>query len=353
MDPDTYVFAEMPSQYATVWPTSYFVGYLFDEFFPIDKPNAAFTFNVYRNESKKSFEGPLISVVLSSHRISLQDDNSSLVVYELGQSSDQAETSPLSNFFRGVDPTQNASVAFEHCSMFIDPAVDDRNMMSTDSYVAALESVEQVLDDLERSANAIEPGLAGVEVSSTNQSILATFSRVWQVKDSEKRIQGDPDSSASLRSAADTVRATVHLIRQCKDSSNGCDDRALAASVSNILLTTVPVIGAAFPPVGIGVSLISSIGHLLSSLAYDLRMASNKGVFPSFIQGFVNTKFETFDLFFDTDLRKLFRDIWLIDLDNFIRHSGSIGYIIKKMGPDGQASVDKEVSFSNAKRIFE
>jgi hypothetical protein len=353
MDPDTYVFAEMPSQYATVWPTSYFVGYLFDEFFPIEKPNAAFTFNVYRNESEKSFEGPLISVVLSSHHMSLQEDNSSLVVYELGQSSDQAETSPLSNFFRGVDPIQNASVTFEHCSMFIDPAVDDRNMMSTESYVAALESVDQVLDDLEKSANAIEQGLAGVQVSSANQSMLETFSRVWQVKNSEKRIQGDPDSSASLKSAADTLRATANLIRQCKDSSNGCDNRDLAASVSNILLTTAPVIGAAFSPVGVGVSLISSIGHLLSILAYDLQMQSNKGLLPSLIQEFVIMKFKTFDLIFDTDLRRLFTDFWLMDLDNVIRHSGSIGYIIKRMGPDCQASVDKEVRLSDANRDLE
>jgi len=354
MDPDTYVFAEMPSQYATVWPTSYFVGYLFDEFFPIEKPNAAFTFNVYQNESEKSFEGPLISIVLSSHQIRIQEDNSSLVIYELGQSSDQAETSPLSNFFRGVDPMGNASITFEHCSIFIDPAVDelDRNVSSTDSYVAALKSVDQVLRDLERSANAIEQGPSGAQVSSTNQGMLDTFTRVWQVKDSERKIQGDPDSSASLRSAADTLRATVNLIRECKDSSNGCDKRALSDSVSNVLLTTAPVIGAAFSPMGMGVSLVSSIGYLLPSLAYDLRMTSTTGLFPSAIQEVVNIKFQTFSLTLDTDLTTLFKDFWQMDLDNFMRHSGSIGYIMKKMGTDGQASVDQEVRSSDAKIDF-
>src|SRR6056297_353449 len=156
MDADTYVFTEVPLQGANVWPTSYFVGYLFDEFFPVEKPNAAFTFNVYNNQSEKTFEGPLISVLLSSHQYILQDDSSSLVVYELAQSSEQEATAPLSRFFRGVDPLGNASVMYEHCSLFIDPAAGN----DLDSYYSAAESVNDTLDALNSAAEAVENGPA-------------------------------------------------------------------------------------------------------------------------------------------------------------------------------------------------
>jgi len=111
MDADTYVFTEMPLQRATVWPTSYFVGYLFDEFFPVEKPNAAFTFNVYNNQSETTFEGFLMSVILSSHEVVPKKDTSTLVIYERGQSTRRRSSA----FTTMPQQTSRASRASEGC----------------------------------------------------------------------------------------------------------------------------------------------------------------------------------------------------------------------------------------------
>jgi hypothetical protein len=356
MDVDTYVFAEMPSQYATAWPTSYFVGYLFDELFPTTKPNAAFTFNVYQNQSEKAFEGPLISVLMSSHQINIQEDNSTVVVYGLTQSSEQRETSPVSHFFRGVDPTGNASVTFEHCSIFIDPAQDDNNLNSVDSYVAPLASVDEVLAMLEKSAQILEETSESDQISSS----LDLYARRWGVKDAERGeaiILQDTsglsksDRASLIRSSAETIRGTGKLVKQCKDSS-GCDRNQIISSVSDILLTAGPIVATVFPPAGIGLTIIGGIGSLFSTMNYAPAIANPTGappqqapppISPSVIEDAVQKALSSFTASLDTETVKTFSDFQGRELDDYVTFAGSLGYIRETKGTEAQSFIDKQV----------
>ena len=186
MDVDTYVFSDRPYTSASTLPTSYFVGYLFQKYFASGLPNAAFTFNVFQNQSEATFEGPLISVLLTSENIVLQDSNKTQVEYELGQSPEQEAVTALSAFFPGVDPNGNASVTFEFCSVFID----------NDDYPSiVVESVSNILSvtrNLDLSAAIIEKGPP--PGPSPSPSALRQYTRIWQYKDGEGKKSGGVES---------------------------------------------------------------------------------------------------------------------------------------------------------------
>lgn len=342
MDGDTYGFTEEPLQYATTFPTNYFVDYLFDNLFPVERPNAAFTFNVYGNQSQKSFEGPLISVLLSSHQLVLENDNSNLVIYELTQSQEQAATTPLSHFFRGMDPASNASVMFGQCSIFIDSATDN----ALDGYYASLTSPEQMAKDLETTATIVENGAAGTQansqVSTQSDVVLRKFDRIWKVRGRDGTLKGGVESKDYLKGAADTLRSTAKLVRECT-SSKSCDAATITSGVSDILLSVSPVVGAAFPPVGIGISIVATIGLLFTSFAYN-PSSLEQSVYPSDIKNAVDQEFVTFYSGYDTDITNSFNDFLQIDLNDYVKKAGSLAYILKTNATDAQALVDKHVS---------
>jgi len=337
MDADTYVFTEVPLQGANVWPTSYFVGYLFDEFFPVEKPNAAFTFNVYNNQSEKTFEGPLISVLLSSHQYILQEDNTTLVIYEIAQSSEQKATSPLSRFFRGADHLGNASVTYEHCSLFIDPASED----GIDSYYSAAESRDDTADALNRAAQAVENGPAQTALSDAIQ----TYSRVWNVKDRETNTTMRPKDV--YEDAADSMRELANLIKECKGLD--CWSKNLEA-MSSVLISSSTVIGAAFVPTGAVRTIVASIGLVFSSffcnppdawpgVADNAHFAS-----PSRINQNTRDKLRIFDLTYQ------FSVFDRIDLDTLVRKTGSLAYIRNQKKDNFQAKIDHQVSVFPCRR---
>lgn len=183
MDMDTYVFSDRPYTYASTLPTSYFIGYLFDRYFASSRPNAAFTFNVFQNESEATFEGPLISIMLTAQNMLLQNDNSTLIVYELGQSSEQQQVTPLSGFFPGIDPDGTASVTFQYCSVFIDPGDEFPPVV-----IEPVESIDTAGRRLSLNAAFVENGPPPGPSSST--SALRKYARVWQYKDAEGKKAG-------------------------------------------------------------------------------------------------------------------------------------------------------------------
>jgi len=331
MDADTYVFTEMPLQQANVLPTSYFVGYLFDEFFPVEKPNAAFTFNVYNNQSEKTFEGPLISVLLSSHQFILQEDNSTLVVYELAQSSEQEEISRLSRFFRGADPLSNASVTYEHCSLFIDPASEH----GADSYHSAAESRDDTADALNRAAQAVENGPAQTALSDAIQ----TYSRVWNVKERETNKTMSPKDV--YKDAADSMRELANLIKECKGSD--CWSKNLESMIS-VLLKSSTVIGAVFAPTGAARTIVASIGLVFSSFFYDPPDGSSDN--PNYIDC-PSPSMINFNTGLDPDCFLARYDecvvFEMLDLDTLVRRTGSLAYIRNQKKGNSQAQIDEQV----------
>jgi len=328
MDADTYVFTEMPLQQANVWPTSYFVGYLFDELFPVEKPNAAFTFNVYNNQSEKTFEGPLISVLISSHHFVLQEDNSTLVVYELAQSSEQEATSPLSRFFRGSDPLANASVTYDHCSLFIDPASGD----NADSFYNAAESRDDTIDALKRAAQTVENG----PDETTQSDALQTYTRVWSFE--EKPLT----PKDVYRGAGDSIKALASLIQECR--GKGCNTNDIVQGVSNLLMPVAFAIGAAFPAADAALTVVASIGLLFSSLFFDPASSQAGAVSPSQIETAVKKGLARYDATKDKDLLNQYSVFLKIDVDSFVRRTGSLAYIRNQKKDDFQAQIDKQVS---------
>jgi len=325
MDADTYVFTEMPLQQANVWPTSYFVGYLFDEFFPVEKPNAAFTFNVYNNQSEKTFEGPLISVLLSSHQFILQDDNSTLVVYELAQSSEQEATSPLLRFFRGTDPLSNASVTYEHCSLFIDPASEN----GEDSCYSAAESRDDTVDALNRAAEAVENGPA------QTTPVMQTYTKVWSFE------QKPLTPKDVYKGAGNNMKALASLIKECNDKE--CSTNDIVEGVSNMLLTAAYAIGAAFPVADAARTIIASMGFVFSSLFFDPPSSEAGAISPSQIEAAVRKGLKRYDATNDKDLIDKFSVFYKIDLDNFVRKTGSLAYIRNQKKDDFQSQIDQQV----------
>jgi hypothetical protein len=349
MDAETYAFTEMPLEQATVWPTSYFVGYLFDEFFPVEKPNAAFTFNVYNNQSEKTFEGPLISVLLSSHQIILQEDNSTLVVYELGQSSEQEATSPLSRFFRGADPLGNASVMYEHCSLFIDPAFGDDDGNVGESFMTATNTPAETANILETTAQTVERG--PLPTSTPQSRGFRTYERVWRVKDGEGKLVGGVESKDYLKGAADTMRSMATLIKECTGKS--CDASTIIEGVSNILLAGAFVVGTAFPPVGIALTIVGSLGILISSLFFDPPSSAvgAVGISPLEIQDAVKKGLARYDAAKDKGvIDEISRELE-DNLDDFVRAIGRLAYIRDQKKDDFQATIDSEVCVFRCKGV--
>jgi len=349
MDVDTYVFSEMPYRYASVLPTSYFVGYLFDEIFAAEKPNAGFTFNVFQNQSEATFEGPLISMVLSSQQMSLQDDNSTLVIYELTQSAEQAEATPLSNFFPGVDPNGNASLTFDHCSFFIDPARERSDSeVTVDAFVAPLISAPGAAQRVDRSASIVEKGPPGNNKApgGNAEPALRKYARVWRVKDAEGKKTGGVESKDYLKGAADLARSTASFVEKCKTKSNGCDGNDIVSGMSSMMLSFSFVVGAAFPPVGIALTVVGSLGLLISALTLDSSFVSevDMTIRPSTIQAAVNKALISFTASLDTEVLNSFKDFLQLDIDSYIRRIGGIGYIAQQKGAAGQAFIDEQVN---------
>ncbi|TFJ83170.1 hypothetical protein NSK_005529 [Nannochloropsis salina CCMP1776] len=326
MDADTYVFTEMPLQQANVWPTSYFVGYLFDEFFADEKPNAAFTFNVYNNQSEKTFEGPLISVLLSSHQFVLQEDNSTLVVYELAQSSEQEATSPLSRFFRGTDPLGNASVTYEHCSLFIDPV----SGVDGDSFYSAAESRDDTVDALNRAAQSVEKG------PDQTTPEMQTYTRVWSFEQPKPLAPKDV-----YKGAADSMKVLATLIQEC--NGKGCGTKDIVEGLSNILMPVAYAIGAAFPAADAVITIVASLGLLFSSLFFDPASPQAGAISPSQIEDAVKKGLARYDATKDKDLINQYSVFLKVDLDNFVRRTGSLAYIRNQKKDDFQAQIDQQV----------
>jgi hypothetical protein len=141
--------------------------------------------------------------------------------------------------------------------------------------------------------------------------------------------------------AADTIRAVAVVIKECK--AKKCDGTAIVEGVSNILLAVSPVVGAAFPPAGIAIAVIASFGLLFSSLAYEPPSPGAAPLTPSMIQDAVRRSLVSFTVAQDTELLEQYAVFINIDLDNFVRHSGSLAYIRKQRGNDGQVLIDKQV----------
>lgn len=61
------------------------------------------------------------------------------------------------------------------------------------------------------------------------------------------------------------------------------------------------------------------------------------------IQDAVRRSLVSFTVAQDTELLEQYAVFINIDLDNFVRHSGSLAYIRKQRGNDGQVLIDKQV----------
>jgi hypothetical protein len=106
MNPETYLFADIPHHSADTEPTQLFFE-TFDDNFVEDSPNAAITVNEY--------DGPPIICMLQS---AVADEDAGLYKYFIKQSKSQQEVSPLSDFF-SVE-SGDAEEVFDDCSIFID-----------------------------------------------------------------------------------------------------------------------------------------------------------------------------------------------------------------------------------------
>jgi len=334
MDADTYVFTEMPLQQANVWPTSIFVGYIFDELFPVEKPNAAFTFNVYNNQSEQTFEGPLISVLLSSHQFILQDDNSTLVVYELRQSSDQGATSPLSRFLRGSDPLGNASVTYEHCSLFIDSASgDDGN-----SYTAAPASLDDTVDALNNAAQTVENG------PDQTTPLMQTYTKVWSFE------QKPLTPKDVYKGAGDDMKALASLIKECNDKE--CSTNDIVEGVSNMLLTAAYTIGAAFPVADAVLTVVASIGLLFSSLFFHPASSQAGQITPDQINSAILKGLAQYNAVKDEKRLQQFSTFVGIDHANMVEFTGTLAYIRDQKQDGWQANIDQHVTKLSDENVF-
>jgi hypothetical protein len=334
MDADTYVFTEMPLQQANVWPTSIFVGYLFNELFPVEKPNAAFTFNVYNNQSEQTFEGPLISVLLSSHQFILQDDNSTLVVYELGQSSDQEATSPLSRFFRGSDSLGNASVTYEHCSLFIDSASGDNGS----SYGAAPASLDDTVDALNRAAQTVENG------PDQTTPVMQTYTKVWSFE------QKPLTPKDVYKGAGDSMKAIASLIKDC--NGKDCSKNDIVEGVSNLLLTAAYTIGAAFPVADAVFTVVASIGLLFSSLFFDPVSSQAGQITPEEIEAAVRKGLAQYDAARDKEDLDQFSTFLNIDNANMVQFASTLASIRDQKKYGFQATIDNLVRKISDENVF-
>lgn len=351
MDIDTYMFSDKPFRYASTLPTSYFVGYLFDEIFADEKPNAGFTFNVYNNQSEASFEGPLISIVLKSQEISLQDDKTTMVVYELAQSAEQVKATPLSAFFPVIDPDGSASLTYELCSIFIDDgeeSVRRSDSVTTEkNFFQPLLSVEESAKRVSFAASVVERGPPGPSPAPGGnvQPTLRRYAKVWQYKNGEGKREGGIDAKDYLKGAAGLATSASSFIEKCKSKSKGCDSRDIVSGVSNMFLSFSFVVGAAFPPVGIALTVVASVGLLISALALDSSFASvvDRTITPSIIQGEVNKALRSFTASLDVEVLASFTAFLQLDIDCYVRRIGCIGNIAKQKGAAGQQSIDKQV----------
>lgn len=126
------------------------------------------------------------------------------------------------------------------------------------------------------------------------------------------------------------MRLSAGVIRQCKGSHSGCNNDAIAASVSDLLLTEGPVVGAAFPTLGLAISIVGSLGLLFLSLAYIPSSQISKGILPSAIQAALEQELLNFQSNADQSVANSFAIFRPTDIDNFVRLSRSLGYILKQ-----------------------
>lgn len=336
MDVDTYAFSDRPYRYAQTYSTSFFTDYLFRELFSSVPPNAAVTFNVFDGQSEASFEGPLVSVFLNASFMTFQSDNSTLIEYEIIQSPEQEAILSLSNFFSGVNTTQNASRLFEHCSLFIDAGereADRAFLKPKNTLVNAANKLDNKV------ANVVQAGPPKLQ-----QSKLQKYAKVWQING-----KGGVDSKDYIKGAADTIRATASFIEQCKTQ---CDAKTITSGVSGLFLASAFVVGAAFPPLGIAMLIVGSIGSLVSALFLDSASVSklDTTISPAMIQAAVDRALTSFTVNVDINMLDAFRTFYDIDINNYVNFLGQLGYILGT--PDSQSDADKQIQYWYDQQYF-
>jgi hypothetical protein len=256
----------------------------------------------------------------------LQEDNSTLVVYELAQSSEQEATSPLSHFFRGSDPLGNASVTYEHCSLFIDPV----SGVDGDSFYSAAESRDDTVDALNRAAESVEKG------PDQTTPEMQTYTRVWSFEQPKPLAPKDV-----YKGAGDAMKALATLIQEC--NGKGCGTKDIVEGLSNMLMPVAYAIGAAFPAADAVITIVASLGLLFSSIFFDPASPQAGAISPSQIEDAVKKGLARYDATKDKDLINQYSVFLKVDLDNFVRRTGSLAYIRNQKKDDFQAQIDQQV----------
>lgn len=168
---------------------------------------------------------------------------------------------------------------------------------------------------------------SGPKGSSPTPNPPRNYDRIWKVKDSERKLQGGVESKDYLKGAADTIRAAAGVIKECK--AKECDGTTILEGVSNILLVASPVVGAAFPPAGIAIGVIASIGLLFSSLLYEPLSPGATPLTPFMIQDAVRCSLASFTGAQYTELLEQNTIYIDIDLDYVMQQSGDLAYMRK------------------------
>mgnify|MGYP006952842647 CR=1 FL=1 len=142
------------------------------------------------------------------------------------------------------------------------------------------------------------------------------------------------------------MRAVASTIETCNSRPTGCDTKDIVSGASNILLSSAFVFGAAFPPLGVALTIVASIGLLFSALALDNDFISkiDTMVTPSMIQAAVDRAITSFTANMDIDVINSYRDFLQLDVNNYVSRIGSLGHIAKQEGVNAQQYIDQQVS---------
>ena len=200
----------------------------------------------------------------------------------------------------------------------------------SDSFRTTFYTIPESIRQMERASSVIQAGPAG--------PWLQRYAKVWQINH-----KGGVEAKDYLKGASDTVRAITSFINNCNAN---CDARAIVDGIFGLFMAPAFVIGAAFPPVGIAMTIIGAIGSLVSAIwlgPTPILSRLDTTVTPNMIQDAVDRALTSFTVRADVETLRAFRTFFNTDIDNYVSFVGQLGYIMKT-DPSGQATVDRQIN---------
>jgi len=351
VDPAIYTLSGRPWSSASSIVTSFFNTYVFNNVYNSTFHEVSIMFH---GKDDFAFGGPLVSTMIeatdmyvttnrTNRRGRVKQKYGVWYKYQLRQSPQQEEVSPLDELFGGfINDSVNATTpTYSQCLIIVADPVPTTALPpnqrgdppNDNSFGKGIFESDSSSDELSRTADTFDLTSISKDARISKWAQWTTnqgFSYTGKPIDPKDFVSG---LSAGARSLAQTIKSCTTV----------CDTKTVLDGLGSFLLSVAFVAGAAFPVSGVVLAAIGTIATITAIFLPGAKTSSLPTLTSMDIQSVIEnalSKYSTSQAVADFEAVQVFAQI---DLEIYKEFINNLGYVKATAGANAQAAMDQQI----------